>query len=388
MDVLQVVIAHSAQALRAPPPSSLPPPPHSAAVFDALALLAQLASASPALLAAVHARVPSLAADGATARAKRDTLRLIHAHLAAPEHGVAGVFGPPEIRNDGGLDNFTEAINSAFDRASSKTLGRSLSALEAADMPPSVSIVSEPVIDQTFQTVLRACGLELFDTTAAYNTAFNIAMQRRGGLASLGFHPGNDANAGSTPSLDADDSDEPAYVAGPSFWYDLICGAAIARTITEDTYNRSMALYARVLENLRFVDADLEPFVPQLQPDAPSAWRAFGAYVARSLACEPMARGRALRDGVDANSAATALATMLRGASMVPAALPFPPNIADLVETMQRMQCTTHYIKDVDLILRGTFPCKARDGDSLVFALHSDRMTQLLDLAEERQHAA
>jgi hypothetical protein len=375
MDALRVIIAHSARVARAPPPPSsslLPPQPHSARVFDALALLAHLARDAPALRAAVREHAPRLAAAGALARAKRDALCVVRAQLAAPEHGVIGVLGLRQAHERDGADRFS----AAFDSHAQNVLGPTLSALEAADLPPAVTVASGDAIDEAFTNTLRRLGLQIFDTEADSCAALQLALQWHSTFAS----------APSPTDGDADAEPQEAIAPGRSMLHDIICAGARAGLLTERKYTELMAGYDFVADSLSAVDADMEACVPQLAPDDAAAWRAFEAYVTRCFACEPLARARALCDSADANAALVAL--HLGNMSMQQPSgriffLPAADPTDEFTQSMMRLLRGSLYQKDVDQILRGAFPVTARNADAVSLAFF-DRHERTAAIVEQQ----
>jgi hypothetical protein len=189
--VLPLLIARAALALRPPeeedtPPLPLSSPPRSVVVFDALALLAHIASASRTLRAAVRERVPRLATEGATARAKRDALRAIRAALAAPEHGVVGIVAPLPVLGGGEGASRAAALDSVLEAVSERVLRATLSALEAADVPPPVTIVSGNFLDEAFQAALDALGVAVCSAEDMSRALHMVMLQRHAPYAASG----------------------------------------------------------------------------------------------------------------------------------------------------------------------------------------------------------
>jgi hypothetical protein len=184
---------------------------------------------------------------------------------------------------------------------------------------------------------------------------------------------------------DAETPDGPFV--GQSLMRDVLCAAADAGIISEHKFARLMQLHDQIVHESCILDDDLQAAcLPQLAADAADAWRAFGAYVARCLACAPLARARALRANADANAADAA--TMLHGMSLQPAAqrpvlLPLTNGSApgaDFMGSVASLMRTAMYQKDLDAILRGAFPCRAREDDvmSLAYFSSQERLTALV----------
>jgi hypothetical protein len=393
MDVLPLLIAHTALTLHPPATdvgdatTTLSSPPRSVVVFDALALLAHLASASTALHAAVHARVPQLAAAGAAARAKRDALRAVRAALSAPEHGVVGVFAPLSAELGGSLQaRYAAVLDDAMAHVTGCMLRASLCALERADAPPEVLIASGHFVDEIFRTTLDHFGLQVCGTED-WMRALRLVMQRRGGgafAASDDDDDGDDAVLGL--AADAAGEEASAIPVGQSVMYDIMCAVADAGVISEEKFARLMTLYDRTARAVCAID---DPVVaaclPQLAEDAAGAWRAFGAYVARCLACPLLARARGQRLSADAMAAAAeATVRELQSMTLLPAEsgpMQVPDGALGAAHSFATvLMRTVMYQKDLNAILRGRFPCKPRNEDviSLSYFEMEERMAALV----------